>query len=530
MSEISSQIDLYDALLKSIDTIIPVRESIEKERALLLNWKDYLHQNEPEITKFGKSTIELQTWLDLYDFAKGYNFRVMQKKLEELHPLRLRLVKMGEEAKKLSVFPDRYNSKKSIEVCRKLAVVCMERMSLEETAKLSNLVEANTRKLIEIQKLFERDGTILTQINMLIDVDRTVLMKFKAYYAGLMQYVSEFPHETQDDLDIVKQRIAVAKQINLLFEKAEKAVQLVVQSVGNVSLFPEVVKYQEALTKVKTIMRTSDADVVLKKLDEMVKGCAILYKMYETVKANENVLGKFKAYHTELVQYVQSFPHDGQDNMAVVDNRIATVKKMDLLLSSVEKAVSGIRNYYDRYNKNTVVANCSREMQTTVASMKYNDIGHIENKLNDLINQVRSVSDAFEKEFWDLNALADNLRKRSPEVWKEDNESLLSIITRLLNKNPRQCDFCISDMKTSYSNAKLKHMTDVVNTKKQYPWLETKKRYKKEHDKLITRYITSDDYYLLVKKLKRDRIKRIILLCIPIIGWIILYKLEDVTV
>ncbi len=97
----------FHNLLEAIG-VMPVEEvSIQKDRASMTHFMGYLSQNEVEITKFGKASEEACDYLDKYNFTKGYHFDPMQKKLEALHPLRLKLAKMGEEAKKLAVFPDR---------------------------------------------------------------------------------------------------------------------------------------------------------------------------------------------------------------------------------------------------------------------------------------------------------------------------------------------------------------------------------------------------------------------------------------
>ena len=215
----------YDTLLKAVGAMPGVAETIHKDCDAMTGFAGYLTQNEAEISKFGKATDEVCEYLNKYDFVRGYQFDAMQKKLELLHPLRIKLAKMGEEAKKLTAFPDRYDSKRAIEICRGLALTCMERMSLAEIGKVEDLVEANTKKLIDIQNLFERDTNTLEEINAVLESNKLILNKCKAYQTELKQYVSEFPHQGTDDLEFVKSRIATAKQVVDLWVTVEKSIE-----------------------------------------------------------------------------------------------------------------------------------------------------------------------------------------------------------------------------------------------------------------------------------------------------------------
>ena len=172
MSNSSTQNNVYDSLLSSVGALSNVNVTIKSEKLVLSNFVAYLSQHKAEISKFGKATSELCDYLDGYDFSKGYQFDVMQKKLDMLYPLRQKLARMGEEAKKLSAFPDRYDSKRAIELCRGLAMTGMEKMSLSEAKRMEELVVANTQKLINIYNLFVNDGDILSQINAIVDSEK----------------------------------------------------------------------------------------------------------------------------------------------------------------------------------------------------------------------------------------------------------------------------------------------------------------------------------------------------------------------
>lgn len=418
MSDMSHLNSLYDKLFASVDALFRTDEAIKANMMEISSLVDFLSQNEAEIEKYRNATLDLQKRLDEYDFTKGSIHEYVQKirkKVETLHPLRLKLVEMGEEAKKLSVFPDRYNSKKAIEICRNLVLGCREKMNLDESSKVMQVVETNTQKLIELRRLFERDDKILCQIRAAINADKMVLERFKAYYAELQQYVSEFPHSSQDDLTVVTKRIIVAKNLMAMYTK-------------------------------------------------------------------------------------------------------------------VEKEIMSIKDYCDRYNKEMVIANYNKTVQTMFSSMIESDVGRIETQLNDVLKQLQAMRNSFYLEHQELDALLVSLMSRHSDIWKEDNEGLLATVSSLLDIDTPKEDFDINQLKCSFSDAKTKRLNTVNDMISKYPWLESKKRYKTVHDKVISRYMESAEYYAAIVKLRRDWFWRRFCMFIPVIGWIILLNMEEVTV
>jgi len=408
MPNSTSQNNIYDELFQSINALFFVDETIKRDKVALSSCAEFLTQREPEIDKFAKSAGEVSAYLDSYDFSHGIHLDAIIQKIEALHPLRLQLVKMGEEAKKLSVYPDRYGSKKAIETCKKLAEVCMQKMSLDEISKVAQLVEANTQKLIQLQKLLATDDALLQQIKAEIDAHQSLLSKFQAYYTELLQYVAEFPHESLNDFEEVKKRIQVAQRLD------------------------------------------------------------------------------------ETRNKVQSY-------------------------------ISAIQDFCDRYNKGAVVSKFMNILHQMATSMRYVDVGLMETQLNELQKKAIEVVQAFEKEHCDLLSLQSSLKSCQAGLWKEDNEKLLKIVNGLLTQPTARIDFNISQIKTSFMDAQSKRSNDIKSTTLLYPWLTTQTRYKTRHDALATGYITSKEYFSAVNEMRRERLLRIILLCIPIIGWIILY-------
>lgn len=399
--------DLYKLLLGSIDNLYQVDENIKEEKVTLSSIVEFLTRNWQDVSKFECASNELLAYLDSYDFSNEFKFAALQNDVESLHSLRLLLVRMGEEAKKLSVYPDRYNSNKAIAICKELAVACSRRMSFREINKVSQLVSLNTQKLVEIQKLFERDADVLHNIKDIINAEAATLKTFSAYYAELMQYVSEFPHSAQNDLEVVKRRIGVAR-------------------------------------------------------------------------------------------------------------------KIDGLKSTVLRDATVIQDYCDRYNKSVVLARFADIVHIMNTSMRFSDVDMLEGQLRDVQNQINEVVTAFERENKELNTMLSTLNSHSSGLWKEDNDQMVSRLKMLIKSDNKRTILDLRRLKDDIYGLRRKRVDEINVVKQKYSWLESR-NFKERHDKLVLRYITSDSYHASIKEFKKEYLKEVfILLCIPIIGWIIL--------
>ena len=389
-----SQSNIYNSLISSIGELHNVYESVLKDKSVLSSFTDYVNQNESEISKFGKASGELCSFLNNYDFSKGFlQIEPMHKKVEALHPLRLKLAKMGDEAKKLAVFPDRYGSKKAIEVCRNLSLACRERMCFDETGKVYDLVEANTEKLLELQKKFAGDGYILEQIK-------------------------------------------------------------------------------------------------------------------DEIEANKSILVKFKVYFGEIMQYVDGFPHAGEDNLAVIKKRIEAAKQVESLINNLGRTIETIKSYCDRYNKSIVVGKYATVVNDTYSKMCFVDVERYKSQLNDVAKQAQSVIGAFDNENRELVQLQSVLMRKNPDMWREDNENITDTIDSLLAKDSRKAAFSIKQLRDRIDDAKSNRNDYIGSMVKRYGWL-TRKNYKGLHDNLVTKYLLLSEYKNSIEAMRKEHSKQV---------------------
>ena len=393
MSPALSINDVYKSLIQSIGALDGLSHSVQKCKSNLKSFSDYVIQKEKEISKFERITNELTGYLNDYDFSKCYQFDGMQDKLSQLLLLREKLAIMGQTAKQIVTYPDYYGSKRAIEICRDLSSVCKKKMRLDEVKKVSQLVDDNIGKLLDIQKKFEGDGYILLQINELVD-------------------------------------------------------------------------------------------------------------------AEKNTLRKYKLYNAELQRYVDGFPHQGEDNLSVVKYRIEVVKQVDVLIGNVGKTIGEIKTYCERHNRGAVVNKYSSVVNEIYEKMCVANTEKYKLSLNNIRKQAQEVINAFGNERNELVQLQASMMKKTPDVWKEDNERLTETITSLLEKDTKRTQFSIGDLKNKITNVRKKRQNDIQTMTNKYQWLKNKK-YSNFHDSLISKYISYAEYQSSIDFTRKERNKKI---------------------
>lgn len=393
MSPALSINDVYESLIQSIGTLDGLSHSVQKCKSDLDSFSDYFIQKEREISKFKRITNELIEYLNGYDFEKSYQFGGMRDKLSQLLLLREKLARMGQEAKKIVNYPDYYGSKRAIEICRDLSSVCKEKLRLDEVKRVSQLVDENIEKLIGIHKKFEGDGYILLRINELVESEKNALRKYKLFYA-------------------------------------------------------------------------------------------------------------------ELQRYIDGFPHQGEDNLSVVRNRIEVVKQMDALIGNVGKTIDEIKTYCERYNRGAVVNKYMSVENEIYGKMCVSNAEKYKSPLNNILKQAQEVINAFGNERNELVQLQASMMKKTPDVWKEDNERLTETITSLLGKDTKRTQFSLGDLKNNITNARKKRQSNIQTMTNKYSWLLNKK-YSGFHDNLISKYISYAEYQSSIDYARKERNKKI---------------------
>lgn len=234
----------------------------------------------------------------------------------------------------------------------------------------------------------------------------------------------------------------------------------------------------------------------------------ILIQINEAIDANMNVLGKFKAYLAEIHQYVDEFPHSGQDDWDVVNSRIETAWQINSLLEQVQKNIEQIKGNFDRHNLKAVLIRFQSVVNEMSSKMRYADVGKYKTILNDINKQVQKVVVAFEEERKDLQSIYDSLMSRSSCIWKNDTEEMIKKLEGLFRYDTKTIEIDLSKIKADIKRLANNRTKDIKNTIDEYPWLEND-NYREFHTNLVKSYITKSDYLSRVDEARKERIRKI---------------------
>lgn len=235
----------------------------------------------------------------------------------------------------------------------------------------------------------------------------------------------------------------------------------------------------------------------------------ILSRIKEAIDSNMKVLGKFKAYLAEIQQYVDAFPHSGQDDLAVVNGRIETAQQINSLLDKAQKAVEPIKGYADRHNKNAIVTRFQSIVDEMSSKMRYTDVGKYKSMLDDIIKQAHKVVASFDEERRDLQGVHDSLTLRKSDIWKNDSEKMIEKIGELLRSDTKTRIFDLPQIKADITQLINNRNRDIRKTLKKYPWL-TNSFHSGFHDNLVSKYISYSYYLDEVDKERKERNKKIL--------------------
>ena len=264
----------------------------------------------------------------------------------------------------------------------------------------------------------------------------------------------------------------------------------------------------------------SDLDNVSKVIDSNIekllairkqfeKDDYILEKIKETIIKEKKVLSKFKTAFAEIQQYVDGFPHQGQDNLAEVVKYTQAVIQIDTLIGTVAKQVSLIEPLSDRHNKSFVVAEYTNVVKEAYETLNYNSSGKFVRVFDSILKKVKDVLVAFEHEKVELIQIRSKLANCTPDIWREDNENLLSSIAILIDGDTAKMQMDIESIKKKINNAKDKRKKNVQDMTNENPWLNGEK-YKDLHNRLTSRYITYTEYKDTIDAIRKERNKKLL--------------------
>ena len=234
-----------------------------------------------------------------------------------------------------------------------------------------------------------------------------------------------------------------------------------------------------------------------------------LDRIREMLADRQELLAKYRAFHTEIQEYLEAFPHTGADDFAVVEERLLSLEETDARVGSAAEKVDSIRGFCNRYNQKEIVKAFEKLVNEMEERMLFRDISHYAKRLNDISGRADAAMEGFEEDQRNLRKMAEELRQKRPDMWADDNRHLLKIADSLLGKDYREASFEFEKLKEGMRLAKEARRTVVEEDQEQYGWLASGK-YNERFQELIAGSITENEYKTGLAAIKKDHSKKVL--------------------
>ena len=156
-------------------------------------------------------------------------------------------------------------------------------------------------------------------------------------------------------------------------------------------------------------MKSADIDRAITALDAVIpKLCAIqnefetekqiLNNINKIVNQNTAVIGKYKAYKAELDQFVAAFPNNRDTDLKTVEQRIATLNKLDKVATELGVETQKMTTLPDRHDCHKTLEVCKKLIALCVNEMKSTEIDRVITAINANIPKLKAIQKKFEAE------------------------------------------------------------------------------------------------------------------------------------
>ena len=290
-----------NAVLGSVEDLHKTETAIKDELNTVVQFIDFLSKNGDEIGKFHAVENEIADYLRNFSFAGKIDFFAARDKLSKLPGLKQKLANMGSEAQKLASMPDRYNCFKAMEVCKNLTLFCVNEMKSVDYDRVTTALDTNIPKLLAIQKEFETEKRIFSDIKNLISKNASIFNKYTAFKMEIEQFLAKFPNNRDTDFQTVEKQIFALNEIDKLYHQIEGLVSQIKNNPDKFQKNATIQQAEQQFIYAKTQMKYGDTNKVkndfmasISRLKQVVADfdneSKAIAQMYNTIAQMHNVL------------------------------------------------------------------------------------------------------------------------------------------------------------------------------------------------------------------------------------------------
>ena len=122
----------------------------------------------------------------------------------------------------------------------------------------------------------------------------------------------------------------------------------------------------------------------------------ILAEINERMNQHSAVLNKYKAFKTEMDQFVANFPNNRDTDLKIVEQHFFVLNKVDMQINELLVDVKKLDGFLDKFGNSKALEDCKKLVLITFNEMKYSECDRVIVALNTSIQKLRTIKNQFD--------------------------------------------------------------------------------------------------------------------------------------
>lgn len=385
---------------------------------------------------------------------------------------------------------------------------------IKENKKYFNAVLQSVVHLHETETAIENEKNMIAQLSDFLTKNADEINKFQAIENEIVDYLKQFSFAGKMDFSPIKSKLQPLPALRQKLVEMGKEAQKLAGLPDRYNCFKAMEACKNLTLFCRNEMKSTDYDRIIKSLDTNIPKLLVIQKEFEkekqiladiknVLKNNNALLAKYSSFNNELQQFVAVFPNNRDTDLKTVEQRITVLKDINQQTEDIVKTLTKIKPYTDRYNKNSAVKQAESFLSSMYAQMKFGDVSNIKTKLQQINSTLKNIIANFDQEAKEITILYDNLKKKAPDIWEEDNKQMLSELDSIIKKGTTNSIFTLQTYYSRIQTA-INKKAQESNILQKYKWLK-RKRYAPQVASLKTGRKKLSDFQLEVERIRNSR-------------------------
>jgi hypothetical protein len=383
-----------------------------------------------------------------------------------------------------------------------------------ETKKFFFAVLQSVADLHKTEAEIENDKSLFLKITDFLTDNAVEIGKFQAVKDEMVDYLQNFSFMGNIDFTPVKNQLIPLLPIRQKLAQMGEEAKKLARKPDRYNCFRAMEVCKQLALFCSKEMKSTDYDKVTEALEKNIPALLkiqqefeienkILADIKEIIKKH-NTVKKYAAFNVELQQFVAGFPHNRDSDLKTVEQYLSVLEDINKRVEEIDKQWAIVENYADRHNKNAVAIQTRATLSFVFMSMCFADMSSSKSNLQKQLSALENLITAFVDEQRETVALRDKLKNKSPDLWQEDNEQLISELDSIIKKGTTTSIFVLQNFYSRVQSATIKRLQDISLVEQKYKWLR-RSRYVYGLNNLKNRCISFSNFQLEIKIIRKSR-------------------------